>query len=160
MPVQGHHISLLGGEAVIYHHLASAGLVEDGNLDAVAERGVAVAQNDVDVFDESVVADAIIGNIIVNAFYAAVVSYFDIVQGDVIEAGVLFHTSGQRELLVEGAEADVARETGREYVVGGEELGDEDAFPFGSGAQLFFELDDFLCCKVTIVHFLRFYSAR
>ena len=79
-------------------------------------------------------SDAVIGNIIVNALYAAVVTDLDVVQRDVIQSGMLFHTACELELLVEGSEADISRETGRYDMVGGKALGYHDTPPFGGVA--------------------------
>lgn len=108
MPVKGHYVCLLGGEPVVDHDFAAAGLVEDRDFHSVAERGLAVAEDDIDIFDESIGADAIIGNIIVNPLYAAVVADFDIVKRNMVQTGVLLHASGEGKLPLEGSQADVA----------------------------------------------------
>ena len=146
MAVKRHDISLLGGEAVIDGDFTATGLIEHRDLHAVAEGRLAVADDDIDIFDESVVSDAVIGNIIVNALYAAVVTHFNVVKRNMVQSGMLFHAAGELELLVKGSKADISRETGGNDMVGGKALGYHDASPFGGVAQLPFELGDLFGC--------------
>ena len=150
--VERHDIGLLGGEAVIDGDLAASGLVQDRDLDAVAERRLAVADDDIDIFDESIVPDAVIGNIIVDTLDAAVVTDLDVVQGDVVQSGMLFHASRKLELLVKGPEPDVTRKTGGNDVVRGKTVRDHDTSPFGGLAQLPFKLSDLFGRKISIGH--------
>ena len=127
--VEGHHVGLVGGEPVIDHHFPAAGLVQDGDFDAVAEGRDAVGQDDVDVLDEGVVADPVVGDIVLDVLDAAVVADLDVAQGRVVEAGVLADAAGEFELGLEDAEADVSVEAGRDDIIGGKALGDKDFCP-------------------------------
>ena len=146
MTVERHDICLLGGEAVIDGYFTAPGLVENRNFNAIAERRLAVADDDIDIFDESVVSDAVIGNIIVNSLYAAVVTHFDVVKRNMVQSGMLFHASGELELLVKGSEPDIPRETRGYDMVGGKTFGYHDTPPFGGVAQLALKLGDLFGC--------------
>ena len=88
-------------------HLAAARLVQHGHLHTVAEAGGAVAKDDIDVLDEAVVGDIVVGDIVLDVFDAAVVADGDVVQRGVEDARVLVDTAGHIEALRETADADV-----------------------------------------------------
>ena len=112
MAIEGLQISLMSCEAIMDGHLAAARLVQHGHLHTVAEAGGAVAKDDIDVLDEAVVGDIVVGDIVLDVFDAAVVADGDVVQRGVEDARVLVDTAGHIEALRETADADVTREAG------------------------------------------------
>ena len=83
MAVECFEVGFVGCQAVVNRHLAAAGLIQDSDLNAVAEAGGAVAEDDINVLDETVVANIIVGDIVLDIFDAAVVA-----DGDIMQCGV------------------------------------------------------------------------
>ena len=102
--VHRHHIGDLRGEPVIDEHLAAAGLVEDGDRDAVSEPAGAFRQDQVHVLQDGVVADLVVGDIVGDILDEAVVPDRHVVERRIGEAGVLLQPAGELELPLEAAE--------------------------------------------------------
>ena len=152
MAIESHDVCGLRREPVEYDHLAPAGLVENRSFDAVPERGRAVRQDDVDILDERVMTYIIIGDIVLDILYAAVVAHGDIVQGRVIEARVLLHPSGEHKLLAEGADADFPGKPHGTHMVSRETRPDFYPGPIIRGTRLRLQRRDFTFRKFSVFH--------
>ena len=71
---------------VVAQHLTPARLIEDGDLDAVAEGRLAIDEDGINVADEGLFADGVVGDIVIDVLDAAVVADLDIVQVGVVES--------------------------------------------------------------------------
>jgi hypothetical protein len=92
--VEGEDVGLMCRQAVVDGDFATAGFVEHGHFCAVAETAWAVDKNRVDIFDKSVVADGVVGDIVFDVFDVAVVANGDIMEGGVAQSGVLANATG------------------------------------------------------------------
>ena len=86
MAVDRHEVGLVRRELVVAQHLTPARLIEDGDLDAVAEGRLSVDEDGIDVADEGLFADGVVGDIVIDVLDAAVVTNLDIVQVGVVES--------------------------------------------------------------------------
>ena len=73
-------------ELVVAQHLTPARLIEDGDLDAVAEGRLAIDEDGIDIADEGLFANGVVGDIVIDVLDAAVVADLDIVQVGVVES--------------------------------------------------------------------------
>ena len=71
---------------IVAQYLTPARLIEDGDLDAVAEGRLAIDEDSIDVADEGLFADGVVGDIVIDMLDAAVVADLDIVQVGVVES--------------------------------------------------------------------------
>ena len=142
--VHGCHVGFVGCELVVDGDFASAGLVEDGDFDAVAEAAGAVDHDGVDVFDEAVVADVVVGYVVLDVFDAAVVADVDVVEEGSVDAAVFLHASGHVEVACEAADVADAGETYLAYVFEVGLGGDVYLAPVVAAATLAFEACDLL----------------
>ena len=138
--VESLEVGLVGRHAVVDGHLAAARLVEHGHVDAITESRGAVAEDDVDVLDEAVVADVVVGYIVLDVLDTAVVADGHVVQRGVEDARVLVDAAGHVETLLEAADADVAREARVAYVLEALRISDLDALPVLGRTALLFQL--------------------
>ena len=102
MPVKSHHIGSLSRQTIIDHHFPATGFIKHSHFHTIAERSPSISEYDIDIFNESAFADLIVCNVILDIFYAAVVSHGHIVQGDMIQSRMLHHASRKSEFLIEG----------------------------------------------------------
>ena len=147
MAVEGFEVRFVRRQAVVNGHLAAARFVEHSHLDAVAEAGGAVAEDDVHVLDEAVVGDVVVGDVVLDVLDAAVVAYGDVVQGGVEDAGVFVYAARHLEALLERADSDLARETGVANVFEALLIGDAYERPVLGCAALRFEARDLSFCE-------------
>ena len=150
MTVESHYIGCLGGEPVENHDLTASGFIEHRCLNSVSERGEGVCQDDIDVFNIAPAADCVVGNVILHIFYAALVSYYDVVQSGVIETGVFFHTSGKFNFLGESTKADFSGKTNGADIFGRESFRHLDFAPISSTAGLSLQHCDFIISQVSV----------
>lgn len=108
--VHGHHVCLVGGEVVVDGDLTSSCLVEDSYLSTVAEGGPAIHQDDIDILDEAVILDVVVGYVVLDVLYAAVVAHRDIVERGMVDARMLLYASRHLETLLKPADAAGAGE--------------------------------------------------
>ena len=71
---------------IVAQYLTPARLIEDGDLDAVAEGRLTVDEDGIDVADEGLFADGVVGDIVIDVLDATVVADLDIVQVGVVES--------------------------------------------------------------------------
>ena len=140
--IEGHDVGNVGGQFVVDGHFTSAGLVQHGHFHAVAEGGSAFHQDAVHVLNEGVVADVIVGDVVLYVFDAAIVSHRYVVQGHVAQGGVLLDAAGQGEFSFEHAQADVAAEARMVHMVGGEAFGHTHSLPVVGQAGLGLQAGD------------------
>ena len=120
--IEGHDVSLMGRELVVDRNFAASGLVENRNLHAVAERGLAIDHNHVHVFNERVATNLVIGYVVLNVLNTAVVAHGDVVERHVAQTGVLSDAPGHDKILFKHTQTDRAGETGVVYIIGCEVL--------------------------------------
>ena len=120
--IEGHDVSLMGRELVVDRNFAASGLVENRNLHAVAERGLAIDHNHVHVFNERVATNLVIGYVVLNVLNTAVVAHGDVVERHVAQTGVLSDAPGHDKILFKHTQTDRAGETGVVYIIGCEAL--------------------------------------
>ena len=137
----------MGRHAVMDGDLAAARLIEDSNFHAVAERGGTITQDDIDILDEAVVGDVIVGNVVLNVLDATVIADGDIVERGAEDAGMLVDAARHLEALLEGTDADVAREAGITDILETLLIGDLYAQPVLGSTTLCFETRDFCLCE-------------
>ena len=105
MPVHGQYIGNLRTQAVENLHLTAAGFIEHGHLYPIAKAAIAVHENQVHVFDISIVANVVVGNIVSHIFHQRIIADGDIVQRSVPDTGVLVQAAGKSKLRFEFAKA-------------------------------------------------------
>ena len=89
MTIHRHDVSQLGRKLVADSHLTSACLVEHRHLYAIAEASLAIHHNVIHILDVSVLADGIVGDVIVHILDVASITNGNIMQGDVPQACML-----------------------------------------------------------------------
>jgi hypothetical protein len=111
MSVHGHDIGYLGAHAFVYGDFAAAGFVQDGYFHPVTEATEAIGKDEVSVLDICALAYLIIGYVIGDVFYEAVVSDSNVVKSGVADTGRLYKAAGKGEVGVEIAKAYSSGET-------------------------------------------------
>lgn len=142
MAVEGFEVCLVGRETVVDGDFASAGLVEYGDLYAIAEAGGSVADDNIDVLDEAVVLNVVVGDVVLDVLDAAVIADGDIVQRGMEDAGVLMDAAGHFETLLETSQMDFAGEACGTDVLQAGLVGDVDGAPVIRRTALFLQLAD------------------
>ena len=71
---------------IVAQYLTPARLIEDRDLDAVAEGRLAIDEDGIDVADEGLFTDGVVGDIVIDVLDAAVVADLDIVQVGIVES--------------------------------------------------------------------------
>ena len=93
-------------------HLAATGLVQDRDFDVIAERGVPIYQDNIHVLYQRVVANTVVGDVILDVLDQAVVADLHVVQVGFSDTGMLTDATRQGKFLVERAQPDSAAELG------------------------------------------------
>ena len=101
MAVEGQYIRQAGAQFVEDRDLASTALVHYRHAYAVAEGGTTVHEHRVDVLDTGVVADTVVGNVVVDIENMHIVAYLAVVDSGVVDTRMHAQSSGQFELAVE-----------------------------------------------------------
>ena len=112
MAVKRHHIGCLGGQTVENHHFTTSGLVKHSHFHSISETAHPVRKDDVDVFDEGVMADSIVGDVVLYMFDAAIVADCHVMECGIGDSGMFPHSSRQFEFLAERTQTYVSREAG------------------------------------------------
>ena len=113
--VERQDVGGLGRQMVVDRDLPAPGLVDHRDLRPVAERAFALDGQQVDVVDDRVVFDDVIGHVIPDGADVDVVADGAIVDRGVADAGRLGHAAEEGDLLVEHAEPHVAGEMRRAH---------------------------------------------
>ena len=95
MSIQSHYISLMSRQLIINKHLAPSCFIENGNFHAITKLRNPVDHNDINILDECIITNIIIGNVILNIFNATVITHSYIVEGYMPKSRMLFNASGQ-----------------------------------------------------------------
>ena len=98
MPVHGHDIGYLGAHAFVYGDFAAAGFVQDGYFHPVTEATEAIGKDEVSVLDICALTYLIIGYVIGDILYEAVVPHGNVVKGGVADSGRLYKAARQGEV--------------------------------------------------------------
>ena len=106
VPIHRHHIGGLRAQPVVDFHLASAGLVQDRHLHAVSKPARSLRDDQIDIGQDRVVADGIVRNVVGHRVDETVVAHGHVVQGRIIQSGVLLQAAGEIEFPVEPPEPD------------------------------------------------------
>ena len=146
MTVECFEISFVSGEPVVDRDLAATRLVHHCHLYPIAETAGAVAEDDIDVLDETVVGDIVVGNIVLDVLDAAVVAYRDVVQRGIEDARVLVDAAGHLEALHEGTDSHITREAGVTDILEAGLVGHLHAQPVVRRASLLHEPRDLCLC--------------
>ncbi len=89
MSVERVDVGKMRGEFIVNMYLASTRLVQNIHLRAVSESCHAVHQDDIHILDKAIVADNIVGNVVLDVFNHHIVTDFTIMDDRVVDAGVL-----------------------------------------------------------------------
>ena len=81
----------------MYGNLAAAGLVEHGDLDAIAETAFAFGEDAADIVDEHAVFDIVVGYVSADGAYAAIIPHAHVVQGGIPDAAVALEAACEGE---------------------------------------------------------------
>ena len=154
MAVESLEVGLVGRHAVVDGHLAAARLVEHGHVDAVAERCRTIAEDDVHILDETVIADVVVGDIVLDVLDTAVITDGHIVERSMEDARVLVDAAGHVEALLETTDADITREASVADVFEALRVGNLYALPVLGRAALLLKLLYFLWIECS--HFYSF----
>ena len=95
MSIQSHYISLMSRQLIINKHLAPSGFIENGNFHAITKLRNFVDHNDINILDECIITNIIIGNVILNIFNATVITHSYIVESHMPKSRMFFNASGQ-----------------------------------------------------------------
>ena len=112
MAIETKHIGLVGGKAVVDRHLAATGLVQYRDLNIVSERRVPIYQDNIHVLYQRVVANTVVGDVILDVLDQAVVADLHVVQVGFSDTGMLTDATRQGKFLVERAQPDRPAELG------------------------------------------------
>ena len=99
--VERHHVGEAGTQTVEDRYLAAATLVHHRHAHTVAKSGLAVHEDGVHVLDTSVVADAVVGNVVVDIVEVHVIAYLAVVQYGMLNAGMHAQPAGEFKLAIE-----------------------------------------------------------
>ena len=121
-------------------HFASASFIEDIDLYSVAESSLSVGDEVGDVFQIWAAADNVVCDVVADVLYHAVIPYYDIMQGGVVNSAMLVDASGQGKDFPEGAEFNLPWEIGISDVFRIKFRVNEDIAPVLASARLCFQL--------------------
>ena len=116
-------------EVIVAQYLTSTCLIEDGDLYSITEGRLAIDEDGIDIADEGLFADGIVGDVVIDVLDAAVVADLDIVQVGIVEPRVLGDATREVKRLLEKPQAHPAREVGIKYVARDEAILDPDLAP-------------------------------
>jgi hypothetical protein len=101
VPVHRHEVGFVCRELIIAEHLTPTGLIEDRDLYPIAEGSLPLDEDGIDVADEGLLADGVIGDIVIDMLDTAVVPHLYIVQVGIVEARMLGDAPREVEGLLE-----------------------------------------------------------
>ena len=90
--------------------------------------------------------------VVLDVLDAAVVAHGDVVRRHVAQGGMFLDAARQRELSLEHAQANLAREARVVNIVCGEAFGHTHSLPIVGQAGLGLQAGDFVVCQFTVVH--------
>ena len=99
-------------ELITDKHLAATGLVQYRDLNIVSERRVPIYQDNIHVLYQRVVANTVVGDVILDVLDQAVVADLHVVQVGFSDTGMLTDATRQGKFLVERAQPDRPAELG------------------------------------------------
>ena len=114
--VEGEDIRQAGGELIENRNLPSAAFVHHRHAHSVSERRLAVHEDGVDVLDTGVVADVIVGDIVMDVIEVRIIAHFAVMQSGVIDARMDLQPTRKRDLACKDTQTVVAGETGVTHV--------------------------------------------
>ena len=136
MAIERHEISLMCRKIVVDIHFTSSCFVQNGHFYPIAETAFTVDQNDIHILDKRMIANLIIGYIVLDVFNQAIVADRHLVQGDMTQTGMFRNASGKRESIFKHTETHMSREAGMMHVLGAKPFGHFNIFPIVCNAGL------------------------
>ena len=115
--VKRQDIRQAGGELIENRNLPSAAFVHHRHANLVAERRLAVHEDGVDVLDTGVVADVIVGDIVMDVIEVRIIAHFAVMQSGVIDARMDLQPTRQSYLPFESSQTVMTGETGVMHVL-------------------------------------------
>ena len=150
--VECRHVCFVGGETVMDNYFPSSGFVEHGHVHTVAEASLSFGGYDAHVIYEAVFAYIVVSYVSVNAAYAAVVAYGNVVERGVVYAGMAYQTAGQRKSFFEASEPYPSAETYIADVPGAESFPCFYLAPVFGAASLLLKCGDFFRIEFSVCH--------
>ena len=142
-------------------HFPATRLVQHIYFGSVPERCFTVNQNNIHVLYETIVADDVIGNIILYAFDDHVVADPAVVNNRVVNAGMFGQSTGKPKLFLQDSDFYFTGKTGVSDVIGREIIFHPDKAPVFAGTSVFGQASYFGFCKVSqIVHCMNSYRIK
>ena len=138
MAVQGDDIGQMSRQLIEYRDLPAAGFIQYGHQRSVAESGAASRYQQIDILDDAIVSDFVIGDMVGNIFNQHIVAQAAIVECDIAQTCLFGQATFQDKFMVERTEFNVARKTGVPDVIGFESGGYFYALPIGRLTALLF----------------------
>ena len=96
--IQRQYVRETGAQLIENRNLTTAAFVHHRHTDAVTERRPAIHQNGIHILDAGVVADMVVGDIVVDVVQVALVAHFAVVQHGVVDSRVHFDAARQCDL--------------------------------------------------------------
>src|SRR5690606_359472 len=105
----------------------------------------------IDVVDEGVIANCVIGDVIVNLININVVSDGAVMQTTIVDAGVFFESSGKIECFIKRTQFDFTREMNIGDIIRGEMLSYSNSFPVFGSTSVNGQCSNFFFGKLTVM---------
>ena len=150
--IEREYIGKRGGEAVKDRYLSTAAFIHHRHTHSVAESCFPVHKNRVDVFYAGVIANVVVGNIVMDIIQMTIIAYGAVVNHRVPYTRMYFHPARERDRAAEKPKPYLAGKACMVYVFRLKAVFDEYGLPVCCGAALRRELLSLAVCKWSVCH--------
>lgn len=109
VPVERYNIGKRCREPVIDRHFSAAGFVQHRDFYLISKLSPAIHQKKVEMLDETIISDRVVGDVSLDVFDQDVISQGAIVQRCMMEARVFLYASGQRKSFAKNPDLNSPR---------------------------------------------------